>query len=223
MGCGFGLLCVSALLATRLVAEGPHQAQPAEPSDPYSRSVALLKVAFPELTGQRLVMFVNGDDWTNFDGPVVPLRGLVLTVARQADTSRSAPPPLLTARFLWGAAPNLLVSLSVSGEFVDDERRREARRFSLRDTTPSTAEVRAKLAELKARFVTETAIRDHAHQLFARLAPLLGRIELGSIALAIDGPVWHATVFISTPTGRREYGVLFEPFDGRLIAMDGLR
>ena len=216
-------MCVSALLATALLLARPLQAQPDEPSDAYSRSLALLQLAYPELAGQRLVTLVNGDDWTAFDAPVVPLRGLVLTVARPAATDRDAPRPILTARFLWGAVRTTLVSLSVSGELVDDARRREARQFTHGDTLPSVAAVLAKLSQLKARFVTEAAIRDHAYQQFARLAPLLGRIELASIALAIDGPFWRATVFISTPTGRREYGALFEPFEGRLIAMDGLR
>jgi hypothetical protein len=223
MACGFGLLCASALLATQLVAEGPRQAQPAEPTDVYSRSVALLKLAYPELSGQGLVMRVNGDDWTDFDDPIVPLRAMVLTVARPATTTREAPRPLLTARFMWGAAPSVLVSLSVSGEFVDDGRRSEVREFRFRDPMPSMADIRAKLVELKARFVTETAIHDHAQREFVRLGRLLGRIEVGRISFSIDGPFWRATVFLSTPTGRREYGVLFEPFDGRLIAMDGLR
>jgi hypothetical protein len=222
MGCGFGLLCVSALLTTGLVAEGPHRAQ-RELTDAYSRSVALLKVAYPELAGQRLMILVNGDDWTDFDAPVAPLRAMVITVARQAANTRDAPQSVLRARISWTVEPHTLFSLSASGEFVDDGRRREARRFTHGDTIPSTADVRAKLAELKARFVTEAAIRDHAYEQFARLAPLLGRIELASMDLAIDGPFWRATVFISTPAGRREYGVLFEPFDGRLIGMHGLR
>lgn len=223
MRCGFGLLCIGALVATRLLAESPNQAQRTQPTDAYSRSVALLKLAYPELAGQGLVMLVNGDDWTNFDDPVVPLRAMVLTVARPAANTREAPRPLLKARISWAVEPHTLFSLSVSGEAVTDPRQAEARRFTHGDSIPPTANVLAKLVELKARFVTEAAMRDHAYQQFARLAPLLGRIELGSIGLAIDGPFWRATVFISTPTGRREYGVLFEPFDGRLIAMDGLR
>jgi hypothetical protein len=225
MACGSVLLCVSAVLATRLVAPVPIQVQSADPPDAYARSVALLKLTYPELAGQGLMVSVKGDGWKEFDNALVPLRGMEITVARPVPNSHDAPVPLLSALILWSNEPHTLFSLRASGEFVDDRRQPEARKFTHVDVNriPSTAEVLAKLADLKARFVSETAIRDRAYHQLARLAPLLGKIEMGEVGLSVDGPSWHVTAFISTPTGRREYGVLFEPFEGRLIAMYGLR
>ena len=220
MASGFGRLCVSVLLATRLVAS-PLQS-PVEPSDAYSRSVALLKLAYPELTGQGLVMLVNGE-WTDFDAPPLPLLGLGITVAHRVANSHDAPRPLLTPRILWSVEPHTLIRLDVSGGSVDDPRRPQVRQFWLREPPPSADDVLAKLADLNAKFVTEARMREHASPQLARISPLLGRIELQEISFAPDGPFWRATVFISTPTGRREYAVLFEPFEGRLVSIGGLR
>lgn len=67
------------------------------------------------------------------------------------------------------------------------------------------------------------ADRDHAKPQLLRLWRLSGPTELQKISFSPDGPFWRATVFMSTPTGRREYAVLFEPFEGRLVSIGGLR
>ena len=51
-----------------------------------------------------------------------------------------------------------------------------------------------------------------------------GSSSIEVTSMRIFSPVtWQGVVSLSTPTGRREYGVLFEPFEGRLVAMGGIR
>lgn len=196
------------------------QATPARAPDAYARAHALLRAAYPELSGSDLVIMANGQRWQPYDQTPRPFLAMALTVARRDMTRHTEPKPLLTAHVLFTSDETFL-SLTVDGEFTNGPQNANLERLAQESPASSTTTVAARLASLGVRFGAnqKEEMRREALRQFERIGTVLGPIELIEIQLLSNGTAWRATVLISTPGGRVEYGVLFEPFGGRLVGI----
>ena len=148
------------------------------------------------------------------------LLGMVLTVARRDLTSHMEPKPVLTAHVEF-TSDETLYELTVDGEFTNEQKNANLERLAQESPASSSTTVAARLASLGVRFGAnqKEEMRREALRQLERIGTVLGPIELKEIHLLAGGTDWRATVLISTPVGRIEYGVLFEPFDGRLVGI----
>jgi hypothetical protein len=112
-----------------------------------------------------------------------------------------------------------LFRLGASGEFVNEAKTLRAREWSNDHEQASDTEVASVLASLGARFLQPQDMRAEILRQSKGIGSVLGRVQINRLELVDSRTEWRAEVIISNGVSRTRYNMLFEPFDGRLIAM----
>lgn len=208
-----GLLLVSGLLLALATRPAP---------DSYQTAHSLLRALYPTLQNRGLTITISPDRSEPYDSAPRPLRAFVLTIAQPREGM--APSQLLTARFEFAVDDTLFIYLA-DGTYVNDLRRHRLAQWAGDHRGASTDEIAAILSEFGAKFgpAEASAMRTEALRQLHLIEPFVGRIQLQEIVFrGDDTPRWRAEFVASTAHGRRRYGVLFEPFDGRIVSIGGL-
>src|SRR5262249_22365568 len=164
---------------------------------------------------------ISADRSEPFDSAPHPLRAFVLTIA-QSQEGRAAS-PLLNARFEFAVDGTLFI-YHADGTYANDRRWQRLLKWAGDHRGASIAEIASVLTVSEATFGPGEATAMHREVLrqLHQIEPIIGRMDLKELTfLGDDTPCWRAEI-LTTSHGRRRYGMLFEPFDGRLISIRGL-
>jgi hypothetical protein len=190
-------------------------------ADSYQTAHRFLRALYPGLEGRSLTITISPDRREPYDAAPRPLRAFVLTIDQPREGS--PPSPVLTARFEFAIENTLFVYLA-NGTYVNELRRHRLMQWVGDHRGASITEIAAFLSELDAKFgpAQTSPMRREVLRQLRSLEPIVGPIELQELVFRDDEPTWRAEIVVSTAQGRRRYGVLFEPFEGRLTSIAGL-
>jgi hypothetical protein len=194
------------------------------PPDHYAYGLLFLRAAYPELNGRKLGVGLGSPYPRNYDVPIHRLRSFALILEEgpmpNGPTHETEAAPFLRANFEFDSRDRLESFVAFETPFTRARERHDAEAMmrAHREWSPTQAGIALK--DMGARFYPpdDTSIRGQVELVLQRLTPLLGSGRVsGTEWLQLDELVWRTQVRYRDD--RSVYQMLWEPFDGKLVAL----
>lgn len=189
--------------------------------DNFTRAWQFLKAAYPELRGKGHGLAISNNYWRNFDVSAGPLRSFALLVNRaRAQTSSTSDELLMTAHFEF-ADDQFLDEFSAAGSpMLHGEELEKMAALVLNNRGMTIEAVGTALTTAGARFGPrqEKDLRATVEATIAAVTFAVGRAKVVSVEWwQVDTTCWRVDLEARQGKNVREYGAVFEPFEGKLL------
>lgn len=199
---------------------------PPHTTDNFAQALRFLRAVYPDLVDQGLGIYLGSPYVRKYDIPVRPLRSfsLILEHSATADHTdvKTRDSPFLRGSFEFDSHDRLEAFVADESPFLKSSERRQARDTMSAHRSWSPTELAMTLKQNGARFVPpdEQAIRRHVGEVLERLTPVMGVCRLVRVDwLQNDDPLWLTQVRFKRDPSGPSYQLLWEPFEGRLVAL----
>jgi hypothetical protein len=222
MRCTWSVRLAFGTLSAVMLTGMPCRAQERTGFDTYGAAHQLLKVAYPSLAQQGLVVTLKGDEGVRLDAFASPLMHFLVAIVKSPDSEYASRPrtEILSGWIDFDFGGRLTKWIPGDSEFLNSATRRQLEERIARSPDSDVARI-VLAANLKFGPDAAEQILTLVRPIVERLESLIGKASIIETRFFTRGTVgWEVKIQSQSSVGPLFYRLAFEPFEGRLVAIN---